>query len=98
MHVTTHAFWYTGDLKRHHNYVMDSLLFDKKIEFEYGLGSASAKNHVGITPDVCLAGLTTLCTLLQCMYADLTPKCLKIHKVVANIFQFYISQGGLVFF
>lgn len=76
---------------------MNSLILDKKIGFEYGLGSASPKHHVGITPNVCLMGLTMLCTLLQHMYADLTPKCLKTHKVVANIFQFSISQGGLAF-
>lgn len=96
MHVTTHAFWHTGDLKRLHNYAINSLLFDMAIEFEYGLRSASPKHHVGITPNVCLVGLTTICTLLQRMDADLTPKCLKNQKVIANVFQIYLSQGDFL--
>ena len=83
MNVTTHTFSYTGDLKRHHNFATKSLLFDKKIEFKYGLGSASPKHHVGITLN---------------MYVDLTPKCLKWQKVVASVFQIYLSQGDLAFF
>jgi hypothetical protein len=93
MHVTTHAFWHTGDLKRLHDYAINSLLFDTEIEFEYGLRSASPKYHVGITPNVCIVGLTIICTLLQRMDADLTPKCLKNQKVIANVFQIYLSQG-----
>ena len=98
MRVKTHAFWHTGDVKRRHSYAMNSLLFDMKIEFEYGLRSASPKHHAGINPNVCLVGLTTICTLLQRMDVVLTPKCLKSQKVLQMFFKFIFLKANLFFF